>query len=304
MPAETPHAGADVRLAGLPDEVTMQDIADARGVTKSAVQNWAKSPTWPDTVGKRGRSNLYPNVGVAAWIADHEAGRRVDVDTLGGDPNERLTLPEVAERTGLPAGTVSSYPALYGPSSSDPFPAGDSLGRRRVGDLSAWFSRRNSRGGIRSAAVPESTTPTATAVLPAALEEEIDINGVQEATGLGREAAKSLLRRPELAAMSTGRVGRSRVWPRAALLERLRGLGYSIRGDKPTPPTVAERRWLSGGPRSVSELAAHYGVTISAVSHRLKRARDNGSGRVPRAVNPTAEQPRFDPAEFDVFWRS
>ncbi|MBC3842074.1 hypothetical protein GXW82_23395 [Streptacidiphilus sp. 4-A2] len=44
-------------------------------------------------------------------------------------------------------------------------------------------------------------------------EDDIDINGVQEETGLSREAAKSLLRRPDLAAMSTGKVGRSRVWP-------------------------------------------------------------------------------------------
>ncbi|MBC3842073.1 hypothetical protein GXW82_23390 [Streptacidiphilus sp. 4-A2] len=87
---------------------------------------------------------------------------------------------------------------------------------------------------------------------------------------------------------------------RKALLAELKKLGYSLRTEKPRL-TAAEREWRSA-PRSASELAAHYGVTIGAVSHRLKRARD-AEGQVPAPVDPEAEIKQYDPAEFDTFWR-
>ena len=201
MSAETPPAPKAVRLAGLPDEISVKEIAAARGVSEAAVRNWMKLPAWPASVGKRGRTHLYPNTGVAECLADNEAAARIDVSKLGEDPDERVTLPIIADRTGLPAGTVSAYPTLYGPGSSDPFPGGDSLGRRRVGDVAAWLSRRSRRGGIRAvAAAPTEVTRQAAASAAKFSEDEIDINGVQAATGLSREAAKSLLRRDELAA--------------------------------------------------------------------------------------------------------
>jgi len=305
MSADTPPESAAERLAGLPSEVTTQEIADARGVSKSAVQNWAKSPTWPASVGKRGRSILYPNGGVATWLKDNESDNRVEVSKLGDDPNELVTLPMIAERTGLPPGTVSAYPTLYGSASADPFPDGDSLGRRRVGDVAAWLSRRSSRGGIRATTATLAKSTGETPAVTKFSEDDIDIKGVEAATGLGREAAKSLLRRPELASMSTGKVGRSRVWPREALFAELKKLGYTVPEDEPVKPTAAERRWLKGGPRSASELAAHYGVTIGAISHRLKRARDadGARGRTPEPVDSAAEPKRYDPAEFDAFWK-
>lgn len=304
MSADTPPEPAAERLAGLPDEVTMQEIADARGVSKSAVQVWVKSPTWPASVGKRGRSILYPNGGVATWLKDNEAEGRADVAKLGDDPDELVTLLVIAERTGLPAGTVSAYPTLYGLASADPFPGGDSLGRRRVGDVAPWLSRRSSRGGIRATTAAPAKGAGQAAAAPAFSEDEIDIKGIEAATGLSREAAKSLLRRPEIAAMSTGKVGRSRVWPRKELLAELKKLGYNVPEDKPAKLTAAERQWRAGGPRSASELAAHYGVTIGAISHRIKRARDaDGTrGRAPEPVDPAADHKRYDPVEFDAFW--
>ncbi|MFC1407135.1 MULTISPECIES: hypothetical protein [Streptacidiphilus] len=301
MSAETPPAPTTARLDGLPDEITAQEIAGARGVSVATVRNWMmKLPGWPDSVGKRGKALLYPNTAVAQVLADNEAGR-IDTSGLGDDPAELVTLPTIAERTGLPQGTVSAYPALYGPASNDPFPAGDSLGRRRVGDVAAWLSRRTTLGGIRPVAAATGKSATPAASKTKITEGDIDINGIQEETGLGREAAKSLLRRPELAAMSTGKVGRNRIWPRAALLAELKKLGYNVRSEKPARLTAAERAWLSE-PRSASELAEHYSVTIGAITHRLQRAREAGA-QVPESVDPTATVKKYDPAEFDGFWK-
>src|SRR6185312_17375225 len=83
---------------------------------------------------------------------------------LDDSSDAMLTLPQIAARTGRNPKSVSAYPSLYGPDSSDPFPPADDLGRRRERDAYAWFSRRNTRPGRR---LPPAEPP-APAAAPAA----------------------------------------------------------------------------------------------------------------------------------------
>lgn len=300
MSVDTPPVPLADRLAGLPDVINVKQLAEATGVSESTARNWTTLPGWPDEIETPGRQKHYPRVGAEGWLRDNEAGR-IDVSELVKDPDLLLTLPEVAKRTGLNAKTVSTYPNMYGPSAKDPFPEGDGLGRRRAGDVAAWLSRRSTRGGARATtSIPQETEQPAPTT--AASEDVIDINGIAELTGRNVEAIKSLMRRPELAAMSIGKIGRSRFWPRLRLLTELTKLGYIT---EPREATADELRWLSGAPQSASELAEHYGVTLSAISKRIKRAQesDDPSNRPPGPVDPGAPVKRYHPREFDTFWK-
>lgn len=306
MPDSRPAPLAE-RLAGLPDTVSATQIAAALGVPLSTVRNWTAQPTWPQAAEQTGRERRYPRAAAADWLSEHEAEPATSAD-LDGDPDELVTLPQIAARTNRKYNSVSAYPSLYGPGSKDPFPPGDALGRRRWGDVTAWFSRRRKRGGVRAAApspTPGETTAEKTAGKPAEVTDVIDVIGIAKAAGKEPDAIRSLMRRrPDLAAMSTGKVGRNLVWPRTQLLAELRKIGY-LPEETPRKPTAAERRWLQGGPKSVSELAGHYGVTPGAVTHRIERAEKSGDPqrRPPAAVDPDARVPQYDPAEFDRFWR-
>lgn len=60
-------------------------------------------------------------------------------------------------------------------------------------------------------------------------------------------------------------------------------------------PRVAGRT-----PRTATELAAHYGVTLSAISQRISRAQKAGQA-VPHPIE-TEDGRRYDPKAFDAFW--
>jgi hypothetical protein len=129
----------------------------------------------------------------------------------------------------------------------------------------------------------------------------VDITDVAAATGLDAQAAKEVVSRPEVAALITGRDGRSALWPREAVLAALRDLGYQT-----NVPSADERLWRASGPKSKTEIAAHYGVTVGAVTKRMERNAATGDPHrhPPAPVDPDAARPAFDPAAFDDFWRA
>ncbi|NUR59062.1 MAG: helix-turn-helix domain-containing protein [Catenulispora sp.] len=304
MPDTSPMSLAE-RLDGLPDVVGVRQIAEALGVTAVTVRNWAAAAGWT-VAEKRGTGVFYRRREVEAWLRENEASR-LDTGSLGDDPDEMLTMRQICDRTGYPRSTISSYPSLYGPSSKDPFPPADAVGRRRAGDVQAWFSRRRTRSGPRGTAVETGRARRAKRA-PVA-RDVVDIHGIAEATGKSLDEVKVLMRRQPLAAMQLPeKVGRSRVWPRKELLAALRRL------DRPAPPPAKtparrkvgpeERRWLRGSPKSATELAEHYGVTISAVMKRIERAVSSGDPerQPPEPVEAGVRTKRYNPADFDRFW--
>lgn len=296
---DTPPVPLAERLAGLPDLISVRQISGALGVAVSTVRNWAAASTWPPVVEMRGREKFYSRSAVEAWLREHQAARP-DVGDLEADSDEMLSMRQIAERTGRKYSSLSAYPSLYGPTSNDPFPPADAVGRRRAGDVAAWFSRRSTRGGARATTT---AAPGKTKRAPAAVDV-IDIHGIAEVTGKTPEEAAVLMRRPGLAGMRLAeKVGRSRVWPRRELLAELRRL--DLLPGSPRKPDAAERRWLAGEPRTVTEFAEHYGVTVSAITHRMERARKDADPvrQPPEPVDPGVRFKRYDPAAFDAFWR-
>ncbi|MFE6055377.1 helix-turn-helix transcriptional regulator [Kitasatospora sp. NPDC056446] len=320
------------RLAAAPtDRLSVADIASVTGLSEQTVRRLTQDPQWPgaDGTGDRGEQRFERDA-CAQWMRDHQAAR-VDVTELPGADTDRVTITDIAHRTGIPRATISPMPAKY-KDSNDPFPAADVLSTYNWGEVKSWLGRRSSRTGPRgTTAVPvPAEVPTTTPVL-----DVLTTAMIERLTGRGKEAVKTLVRRPEIADLSSGKVGRSRVWPAAALLPVLWRLGYlpetgplsleqtavlvelgylPAKG-KPTPEqaavlldfgydpkgTVEHRAWLAGPLRSATELAAHYGVTISAVSRRLSRARDAGEP-VPTPID-TEDGKRYDPRVFDNFWK-
>ncbi|MFD8316159.1 hypothetical protein [Kitasatospora purpeofusca] len=331
-----PHSAAPTladRLAAVELEtVSAAEIATATGLSVSTVRRLSKEPGWPGLVSTaEQREQRFPRKACVQWFRDNQASR-IDVTELPGDDSDRVTITEIASRTGLKRGSVSPMPTLY-ENSADPFPAADALGTYSWGEVKQWLSRRSGRTGPRGTAVAPAPAEVPTAgrtldVLTAAMIEQL--------TGRSKEAVKTLVRRPEIAGLSSGKVGRSRVWPAADLLPVLWRLGYLpesgplsaeqtevlielgylpaagqevsveqeavLREFGYNPRGTAEQRaWMAGPLRSATELAAYYGVTISAISHRLSRAAAAG-GTVPSAID-TENGTQYDPKEFDEFWR-
>lgn len=296
---DTPPVSLAERLAGLPDRVSIRQIAAALGVVVSTVRNWAGADTWPPCVEKRGKELFYLRSAIETWLRENQADRP-DVGALSTDPDEMLTMRQISERTGRPYGSVSAYPSLYGPTHKDPFPPADGVGRRRAGDVHAWFLRRSTRGGARA-----TTAPPAKKTRPPAVRDIIDIHGIAEVTGKTLEEAKALMRRQALAEMRLAeKVGRSRVWPRKALLDELRRL--DMLPGAPRKPDPAQQRWLAGDPKSATELAVHYGVSVSAIMHRMDRAKaaGNPAQQPPEPVDVEVRVKRYNPADFDAFWQA
>jgi hypothetical protein len=142
---------------------------------------------------------------------------------------------------------------------------------------------------------------------PPVARDVVDIHGIAEATGKSLKEVKVLMRRQALDAMSLPeKVGRSRVWPRREVLEALRRLDLEAAGRTPARKiTPEERRWLRGSPKTATELAEHYGVTVSAIMKRIERTLNSPDPdrRPPEPVDPNVRYKRYDPAEFDDFWR-
>ncbi|MDH6138531.1 putative DNA-binding transcriptional regulator AlpA [Kitasatospora sp. GP30] len=322
------------RLAAAPTDIlSVADIVSVTGLSEATVRRLTKLPDWPDagTPGANGEQR-FPRDACATWMKDNQAAR-IDVSELPGDDDDRVTMAEISNRTGIKRNSLSAYPSLY-KNSRRPFPAADSLGTRRWGDVKVWLSERAGRSGPRG-----TVEPSAPVEAPAAVPvvEVLTTAAIEKLTGKGKEAVKSLVRRPEIAELSSGKVGRARVWPAEALLPALWELGYLPKSGplnddqravlvdlgylpatgKPTAEqnarlrecgydpngTVEHRVWLAGPLRSVTELAAYYKVTVSAITHRLGRAEDaaDPDRPVPPPID-TEDGKRYDPKVFDTFW--
>lgn len=86
--------------------ITYDEIAAKYGRSASTIrQQWATHPDWPTPSGKRGRS--------LEFNADQVHVLAVAVflppPPPEGDPDELLTLAEIADRTGQPLSTLEGY---------------------------------------------------------------------------------------------------------------------------------------------------------------------------------------------------
>ncbi|MFJ8627423.1 hypothetical protein ACIRD3_31905 [Kitasatospora sp. NPDC093550] len=317
------------RLDAAPsDSLSVADIATTTGLSESTVRRLAKEPGWPTEEPGDHREQRYPREAIAAWMRDNQA-TRINPDELPGADDDRVTLTEIASRTGRLRATVSRMPSTYR-NSADPFPAADPLGTYSWGEVKAWLGRRSSRPGPRGTVEPPAPAaePTTQPVL-----DKVTTAMIERLTGKGKEAVKTLVRKPEIAALST-KVGRLRVWPADTLLPLLWQLGYLPASGalgseqravlvelgylpasgKPTAEqravlrefgydeqgSVEHRAWLRGPHRTATELATYYGVSLSAISKRIARAQEAGLP-VPHPVD-TEDGRRYDPKVFDAFW--
>lgn len=148
---ETPGSGLHQRLAQLPEEITLPEVAWLAGRSEEAVRKWRRSalrPAFPTAVGKRGAALTYPRDQVGQWLADYLAQggnrggprRREDLNPLSTTDHRRLTDREMAELRGVTPDGITDYERRYG-DAADPFPARDSAGRRSVAEVAAWFER-------------------------------------------------------------------------------------------------------------------------------------------------------------------
>lgn len=88
-------------------QLTYNEIAKKYGRSTSTIkQTWTKHPDWPKPAGKRGRSLEFD----ASQV--HALATRVFLPPPppnGGDPDELLTLAEIADRTGQSLSTLEGY---------------------------------------------------------------------------------------------------------------------------------------------------------------------------------------------------
>lgn len=330
MPAAPAASTLAERLAAAAsDSLSVADIVSVTGLAESTVRRLTKQNGWPAaSAGAHGEAR-FPRDACAEWMRENQAAR-IDVSELPGADSDRVTVTEIANRTGSGRGSISPLPALY-KDSADPFPTADALGTYAWGEVKQWLRRRAKRNGPRGSIEPPTATeaPATTPVI-----DVLTTAAIERLTGRSKEAVKTLVRRPEIAALSSGKVGRARVWPKETLLPVLGQLGYlptsgpltteqtavlielgylPAQGE-PSPGQLAalrsfgyepegtpeQRAWLAGPPRSTTELAAHYGVTISAISQRIGRAQKAGQP-VPPVID-TEDGKRYDPRAFDAFW--
>lgn len=86
--------------------ITYDEIAAKYGRSLSTIkQAWATHPDWPPAIGKRGRSLEFDAHQVHAVAVAHF----LPPAPPEGDPDELLTLAEIADRTGQSLATLESY---------------------------------------------------------------------------------------------------------------------------------------------------------------------------------------------------
>lgn len=154
LPAASALAHA---LDGAPYWLTVEEIAEAVGRSDMTVYRWARdfsdfpkvdAPAAGNRWGGTGRPALRKRPEMTAWLRKHADELTGVVGSIpAGDPDELVSMAQIAERLGKPAGTVSAWPAMYR-MRDDPFPeAAAEKGKRRWGEVAAWLARRGDRQG-------------------------------------------------------------------------------------------------------------------------------------------------------------
>jgi transposase len=86
--------------------LTYDEIAQRYGRSLSTIkQTWAKHPNWPAPIGKRGRALEFDADQVHALAV----AEFLPPPPPEGDPDELLTLAEIADRIGQPLATLEGY---------------------------------------------------------------------------------------------------------------------------------------------------------------------------------------------------
>lgn len=86
--------------------LTYDEIAAKYERSPSTIrQQWATHPDWPTPIGKRGRSLEFSADQVNALAV----AEFLPPEPPEGDPDELMTLSEIADRTGKPLSTLESY---------------------------------------------------------------------------------------------------------------------------------------------------------------------------------------------------
>ena len=87
-------------------DLTYAQIANKYNRSLSTIkQAWAKHPDWPKPTGRRGRALTFN----ADQVHDLAATHFLPEPPPEGDPDELLTLAEIAARTGTPLPTLEAY---------------------------------------------------------------------------------------------------------------------------------------------------------------------------------------------------
>lgn len=129
--------------------ITYDEIAAKYERSVSTIrQQWATHPDWPKPIGKRGRLLEFSVDQVHALAVAHF----LPPLPPEGDPDELLTLAEIAERTGKPLSTLESYAHRKGDTEHKHWPR--SVHRRGVrywiwGDVAAHLAGRRRKPTTR-----------------------------------------------------------------------------------------------------------------------------------------------------------
>lgn len=119
--------------------LTYDEIARRWNRSRQTVVNrWARDPRWPAAEGKRGRALVFDAAAVDAALVSILGP---PVSTLDGDPDELLTLEEVAAASGEEWSTLRAYRAQR----RLPPPVGKrriEVGGKQKGTRMVWLYRR------------------------------------------------------------------------------------------------------------------------------------------------------------------
>ncbi|WP_405676892.1 hypothetical protein OG292_19820 [Streptomyces sp. NBC_01511] len=113
---------------------TLREIAARHGRAYDTLRTvWSRHPAWPDPLpGKRGRSYVYDPAAVDQVIKDHFARDPVELE-----PRRLYTARQIAEATGISAGTIRADQAKTRASGTRRWPAPDDT----TGPAHRWYGK-------------------------------------------------------------------------------------------------------------------------------------------------------------------
>ncbi|GLW56806.1 hypothetical protein [Kitasatospora phosalacinea] len=302
----------EVRAAftGLPEYVTMRQVADATGHKFDSVRtNWPRQPDFPPPTST-GRNQLRSRDAVLAWYEEYRAssagrpGPRnlVDRARTVAALDVHLSGPQLAEVFGVHPSLIGYYASAHG-GGADPFPRADGHGLRSWPEVRSWFLRQaGERGGRTSVKAAEAIRIGEMREGAAASDRAMSASAqwIAGQLGVGEATARQILISNSGPRLHRAELG-SAVGISFSMVKYFIHT-YGPDGDDPFPPAddrgtrdiAAVKAWLARhrGLKEPSQvLAALEGLSDMVTSSQITAA----AGISDRVLREWAKQPGFPP---------